>query len=305
MVEGRLDGRIFYADEFVLPLPPAHRFPMAKYRRLRERLMLEQVVPAVWMCVPDGVTDDELGRAHAGRYVRAVVEGSLSPAEQRRIGFPWSPGMVERSRRSAGATVAACRAALAHGTGVNLAGGTHHAFADRGEGYCVFNDAAVAIRTLQAEGAVGRALVVDTDVHQGNGTAALFRDDDTVFTLDLYGERNFPFEKEPCDLGVALPDGTGDERYLDTLRGVLADALRRAAPDLVVYVSGADPYEGDRLGRLALTKAGLAERDRLVFEGCRRAGVPVAVTMAGGYAADVEDTVDIHVATVRAALAPA
>ncbi|MEB3323457.1 MAG: histone deacetylase, partial [Synechococcaceae cyanobacterium] len=287
---------------FVLPLPPGHRFPMAKYRRLRERLTQERVVPEGWMRVPDGVSDTDLQRAHLPAYVRAVAEGRLSAAEQRRIGFPWSPGMVERSRRSAGATLAACRAALAHGTGVNLAGGTHHAFAGRGEGYCVFNDAAVAVRVLQAEGAVGRVLVVDTDVHQGNGTAALFRGDDSVFTLDLYGERNFPFEKEPCDLGRPLPDGTGDARYLEVLDTALADAQSRSEPDLVVYVSGADPYEGDRLGRLALSKAGLAERDRVVFAACRRAGLPVAVTMAGGYAADIEDTVDIHVATVREAL---
>jgi acetoin utilization deacetylase AcuC-like enzyme len=211
--------------------------------------------------------------------------------------------MVERSRRSVGGTMAACRAALVYGAGVHLAGGTHHAGADHGEGYCVFNDAAVAVRVLQREGAVRRVLIVDTDVHQGNGTAVLFRGDETVFTLDVYGARNFPFTKEPCDLAVPLPDGTGDAEYLDRLDDALRRSLRGGAPDLAIYVSGADPFVGDRLGRLALTRDGLARRDRLVLGALRRAGVPVATTMAGGYAADVHDTVEIHAETVRAALA--
>jgi len=300
---GVLDGRVFYADEFVLPLPDGHRFPMDKYRRLRGRLEAERLVPPAWLRVPSAVSDVDLHRAHQPAYVAAVVHGTLGHVEQRRIGFPWSPGMVERSRRSTGATLSACRAALASGWGVNLAGGTHHAFADRGEGYCVFNDTAVAIKALQAAGAVTRVLVVDTDVHQGNGTAALFRDDASVFTLDLYGERNFPFTKERCDLGVAFPDGTTDDPYLERLSDALRRVLQRFAPDLAIYVSGADPFEGDRLGRLALTKAGLAERDRLVLGALRRPGIPFAVTMAGGYAGDIDDTVDIHVATVRAAIA--
>jgi len=297
-----LTGRVFYADEFLLPLPPGHRFPMEKYRLLRERVTSRGIVPAAWLAVPEAATDGELAAAHDGAYIAAITAGTLGGQAQRRIGFPWSPGMVERSRRSTGATLAACRAALRWGVGVNLAGGTHHASRDRGEGYCVFNDAAVAIRVLMGDGAIRRALVVDTDVHQGNGTAAIFAADDAVFTLDLYGERNFPFEKEPCDLAVPLPDGTGDDRYLTQLDRALREALGRSEPDLAVYVSGADPFEGDRLGRLALTKPGLEARDRLVLSTLRGAGVPVAVTMAGGYAADVADTVAIHATTVEVAM---
>ena len=297
-----LTARIFYSDEFVVPLPPGHRFPMEKYRLLRERVMDVGLAPSHWMEVPSGVADAQLHLAHDAGYVAAVVQGTLPRAEQRRIGFPWSPEMVERSRRSAGATLAACRAALQYGVGVNLAGGTHHAFPGRGEGYCVFNDTAVAVRVLQADRVVRRVLVVDTDVHQGNGTAAVFRGDPSVFTLDVYAERNFPFEKEPCDLGVPLPDRTTDDAYLTLLEEALGDALARSEPDLAVYVSGADPYEHDRLGRLALTKHGLAERDRIVCGTLRSVGIPVAVTMAGGYAVEVADTVDIHLATTRVAM---
>ncbi len=295
---------VFASDAFPVPLPPGHRFPIEKYGLLRHRL-----VPAVngrgaVLRVPAAASDAELHRVHTPGYVRAVASGTLAPAALRRIGFPWSPALVERSRRSVGATIGACRSALAVGTGVNLAGGTHHAFPDRGEGYCVFNDVAVAVRAVQAEGAVQRVLVIDCDVHQGNGTAAIFRGDPTVFTLDVFGARNFPFAKEPSDLDVALPDATGDAGYL----AALAPALERALatpPALAVYVAGADPYEDDRLGRLALTMAGLAARDRLVLGRLRQAGVPVAVVMGGGYARDIRDTVAIHAATVGVALAGA
>jgi len=295
-------ARIFFSDGFPLPLPEGHRFPLEKYGLLRQRVIAAALAPREALGVPGAVTDDELTLAHDQLYVTAVVTGSLPRAAQRRIGFPWSAAMVERSRRSVGATLAACRAALAFGTGITLAGGTHHALADRGEGYCVFNDSAVAIRVLQGERRIDRVLVIDTDVHQGNGTAAIFRGNSSVFTLDLYAERNFPFEKEACDLAVPLPDGTRDGPYLDHLAPALDSALRAGTPDLAIYVSGADPYEGDRLGRLSLTKAGLAARDDLVFSTLRAAGIPVAVTMAGGYASDIRDTVDIHVTTVRRAL---
>jgi len=275
---------------------------MAKYRLLRERVARSGLVSPEFLRVPEAATDAQLTTVHDPRYVEAVSTGALTAQAQRRIGFPWSPGMVERSRRSVGATLAACRAALAAGVGITLAGGTHHAGTDWGEGYCVFNDAAVAIRVLQREGAITRALVVDTDVHQGNGTAAIFQGDDGVFTLDLYAERNFPFEKVPCDLAVPLPDDTGDAVYLERLASALREALRSSSPDLAIYVSGADPFEGDRLGRLALSRCGLEARDRLVLSTLRAAGIPVGVTMAGGYAADVEDTVAIHWGTVRAAL---
>ena len=212
----------------------------------------------------------------------------------RRIGFPWSPAMVERSRRSAGATIAAARAALDDGAAVNLAGGTHHAFADRGEGYCVFNDVAVAARLLQHEGRCRRVAVVDCDVHQGNGTAAIFRDDPTVFTFSMHGAKNYPFRKETSDLDVELRDGTDDAAYLAALGGALPAVLARQQPELVFYLAGADPYEGDRLGRLRVSMAGLERRDALVFDACRAAGVPVAVAMSGGYAPDVDDIVAIH-----------
>jgi acetoin utilization deacetylase AcuC-like enzyme len=275
---------------------------MEKYRLLREWVTDAGIVPPDWLRVPEGASDGVLALAHAPAYVAAVTAGRLPPAAQRRIGFRWSPGMVERSRRSVGGTIAACRAALLHGTGVNLAGGTHHAFADRGEGYCVFNDIAVAVRLLQADREIERALVVDCDVHQGNGTAAIFRGDPSVFTLDLFAERNFPFDKEPCDLAVPLRDGMEDAEYLSELRPALEEALGRSRPDLACYVAGADPYTGDRLGRLSLTKAGLRARDRLVLDTLQSAGVPVAVVMGGGYAADIRDTVEIQGETVREAL---
>lgn len=290
--------KAYYTDHFVLPLPPGHRFPMAKYAMLRARVAASH---SATLEVPAPVTDRELQRVHTPAYIRQISSGTLEPAAQRQIGFPWSPGMVERSRRSAGATLAACRSARADGVAVSLAGGTHHAFPDHGEGFCVFNDAAVAIRTLQAEALVRRALIVDCDVHQGNGTAAVFAGDDSVVTLDVFAEKNYPFRKEAPDLAVALPDGTTDTVYLDRLRDALPRAVDASRPDLAIYVSGADPHSGDRLGRLALSKEGLQERDRLVLETLRRSGIPVAVTMAGGYGRDVNDTVDIHFGTVRQA----
>ena len=271
---------------------------MAKYALLRARVAAAHLGT---LEVPEPVSDADLERVHTPDYVRRVSAGALDPVAQRTIGFPWSPGMVERSRRSAGATIAACRAALADGVAVNLAGGTHHAFPDHGEGFCIFNDAAVAVRTLQAEQVVGRVLIVDCDVHQGNGTAAIFAGDDQVFTLDLFAEKNYPFRKEAPDLAVPLPDGTDDAPYLDLLGAALPRAIAAARPDLAVYVSGADPHAGDRLGRLGLSKEGLEHRDRLVLDALHQQGVPVAVTMAGGYGRDLADTVDIHFATVQAA----
>ena len=237
---------------------------------------------------------------HTADYIQRVASGLLSEREVRRIGFPWSPQMVERSRRSAGATIEASRAAFGDGVAVNLAGGTHHAFADRGEGFCIFNDVAVAVRAMQAEGRASRFAVIDCDVHQGNGTASIFRSDEDVFTVSIHGASNFPFEKETSDLDLALPDRTGDAGFLDAVRTGLKAALAHG-PDLVFYLAGADPWEGDRLGRLAVTREGLAERDRLVLEGCATAGVPVALVMSGGYAADVDDIVAIHYATVERA----
>jgi acetoin utilization deacetylase AcuC-like enzyme len=272
---------------------------MSKYARLRARVLEGDLAGVAHVAPPAG--DADIVRAHCPAYLGRVVGGTLSPAEQRAIGFPWTPQMVERSRRTSGATVAAARAALADGVAVNLAGGTHHAFRDRGEGFCVLNDSAIAARALQAAELVERVVVIDCDVHQGNGTAAIFRDDPTVFTFSIHGANNFPFAKEASDLDVELADGTGDREYLAALGRGLDEALAGARPDLAIYLAGADPYYDDRLGRLALTKQGLLERDRLVLEMCDRAGVPVAVTMAGGYAQDIDDTVEIHCNTVETA----
>jgi acetoin utilization deacetylase AcuC-like enzyme len=301
--------RAFYSDTFILPLPEHHRFPMAKYRLLRERLVDEGVLLASDLLVPDPVSWDDLLLAHDASYVEAAATGSLPPEMQRRIGFPWSPMMVERARRSVGATLAAARDVLTVRlqpnttcVSANLAGGTHHAFANRGEGYCVFNDVAVAARVLMRDGAIARAVVVDCDVHQGNGTAAIFRDDPSVFTLSLHGANNFPFRKEISDLDVTFADGAGDEEYLTALAEHLPRVLDRQHPDVVFYLAGADPYEGDRLGRLKLTIEGLRARDRLVFGACRDRGRPVVVAMSGGYAPDVDAVVTIHVNTIREAV---
>jgi acetoin utilization deacetylase AcuC-like enzyme len=293
--------KAFYCDQFVLPLPEGHRFPMEKYRLLRERVVAAGIVAPEDLIVPHAATDEEILRVHDPEYLRRVVAGGLDKAETRRIGFPWSPAMVERSRRSAGGTIEACRAALEEGAAVNLAGGTHHAFRDHGEGYCVFNDAAIAARALRAEGRVERVVVIDCDVHQGNGTASIFEDDPSVFTFSIHGRNNFPFHKERSDLDVALPDGTADAEYLAALRDGLDRALAAARADLAIYVSGADPHERDRLGRLKVSRAGLLERDRRVLAGCRREGLPVAVVMAGGYNLDVAETVEIHLQTVTEA----
>jgi acetoin utilization deacetylase AcuC-like enzyme len=243
-----------------------------------------------------------LALAHTPDWIERLSIGRLSAAEQRAIGFPWSPQMVERSRRSVGATVAACRAALDDGAAANLAGGTHHAYADRGEGFCCFNDAAVAARLMQAERRARRVAIVDLDVHQGNGTASILARDDSVFTLSMHGEHNYPFRKESGgDLDIGLPDGTGDAAYLDALDRALGTLAARFHADLLIFVAGADVYSGDRLGRLSLTRSGIAERDRRVFAFARRAGLPVAVAMGGGYCPRIEEIVDIHFATISIA----
>jgi acetoin utilization deacetylase AcuC-like enzyme len=305
--------RAFYSDTFVLPLPEQHRFPMAKYRLLRERLIEERILAAGDLRVPDPIAWDELRLVHDAAYVDAVANGSLVADAQRRIGFPWSAMMVERSRRSVGATLAAARTVVGDGlkavpyesefaVSANLAGGTHHAFRDRGEGYCVFNDVAVAAAVLLRDGVVARAAVVDCDVHQGNGTAAIFHGDPSVFTFSLHGSKNYPFRKEVSDLDVAFEDGTGDDEYLAALAAHLPGVLDGHRPDLVFYLAGADPYEGDRLGRLKLTIDGLRTRDRLVFDACCRRNLPVVVAMSGGYAPDIDAIVTIHANTIREAV---
>ena len=295
--------KVFYSDTFVLPLPEGHRFPMAKYSMLRERVARANICCPGEMRVPRAVTDKEILGAHEEGYLRRVVDGSLTEKEVRRIGFPWSKRMVERSRRASGGTLGACLAALEEGFAANLAGGTHHAFAGRGEGYCVFNDSAIATRAVQGAGLVERVVVVDTDVHQGNGTAAILRNDASVFTFSIHGAKNFPFHKEESDLDVALPDGADDGEFLEALEDGLKRALDASRAELAIYLAGADAYEDDRLGRLAVSKEGLAERDSLVLESCRERGIPVALTMAGGYARRVADTVDIHFRSIERAAA--
>lgn len=290
--------KAFYTDHFVLPLPEGHRFPMAKYAMLRQCVQSQQTIE---LHIPDAATDEQILRCHEATYLEKVKTGTLSTQEIRRIGFPWSPFMVERSRRSAGATIAACLAALDDGISINLAGGTHHACTDHGEGFCVWNDAAIAARDLQSRGLVSRVVVIDCDVHQGNGTAQITAGDASIFTFSIHGEKNFPFRKFPSDLDIGLPDNTGDTLYLDMVEEGVRRAIFHANADMAIYISGADPFIDDRLGKLAITKAGLAQRDRLVLNMLRHADLPVAVAMGGGYADNIHDIVDIHLQTVNIA----
>jgi acetoin utilization deacetylase AcuC-like enzyme len=294
--------KIFYHDHFAFPLPEGHRFPMPKYALLRERVIESGLARPESLRVAARATDEEMLRAHSPEYLERVKRGTLTEKEMRRIGLPWSAGLVERALRSVGSTLAACRAAISDGLAINLAGGTHHAGRDYGMGYCVFNDSAVAARAMQAEGLAGRIAVLDCDVHQGNGTADIFADDPTVFTFSIHGANNFPFYKTPGDLDVPVPDDADDAVYLDLLEDGISRSLELSRPELAIYLAGADPYAGDRLGRLAVTKRGLAERDRFVLNACRQAGVPVAIAMAGGYGRRVSDTVDIHFQTVQIAI---
>ena len=286
---------------YSFPLPPGHRFPIEKYTLLRERVLRDGLVHPERMHEPARVDVDDLLLVHTREYVEQLTGGRLSPEALRRIGFPWSEALVERSYRAVGGTCEAAEAALAHGVAVNLAGGTHHAFADHGEGFCVFNDVAVAIRRLQRTRAIRRAAVIDLDVHQGNGTHAIFAGDESVFTFSMHGGRNYPFHKVAGSLDIELPDGIGDDAYLERLCESLPQVLHRARADLVAYLAGADPHEGDALGRLGLGFEGLARRDALVLEACREVGIAVVVTIAGGYGRNIEDTIAVHAATVRIA----
>jgi acetoin utilization deacetylase AcuC-like enzyme len=288
--------RAFAHDVFTYPLPAGHRFPLGKYRLVREGAEASRHID-----VRDAraATRTELEGAHARSYLERVEEGGLTRREELALGLPWSAELVERARRSVGATVLAADAALAGGVGANLGGGTHHAFPDAGRGFCVFNDVVVAVRALRTAGRVRRVLVVDLDVHQGDGTHAALLSDPDAFTFSVNGFANYPFRRVPGDLELDLPDGTADQRYLAALDRLLPQALARSRPELCFYLAGADPYAGDRLGRLALTKQGLAARDTLVRDTLARAGVPVCVTLAGGYAEPIQDTVNINLTTLR------
>ncbi len=295
--------QVFYSDPFTFPLPPEHRFPLAKYRLLRERIERWPATSGVELLLAPRATRDELLLVHTADYLDGFAAGSLGREAMQRLGFPWSPELVERSLRSCGGTVAATRRALQQGAAVYLAGGTHHARADRGAGYCVYNDVAVGARIVQRESDRQRVLVVDTDVHQGDGTAAIFAADDSVFTFSIHGDENFPAKKAHSDLDVALPSGTGDSDYLAALSRGLDEAFNRSEPQFVFFLSGADPFVGDRLGRLALSKAGLQARDEQVFAAITQRQLPWVTVMGGGYGKNVDDTVDIYEATVRVACA--
>ncbi len=297
--------KAFYSDHFVLPLPEGHRFPMAKYSMLRQRV--SQELRAVQMLEAPAATEGELALAHAPDYVQAIKAGTLSREALREIGFPWTPAMAERSVRSAGASIAAGRVAMKEGIAGNLAGGTHHASANQGGGFCVFNDIAVTARVLQMEHfrqtkTTLQVLVVDLDVHQGNGTASIFANDSSVFTLSLHGEKNFPFRKVPSDLDVGLPDGCTDLPYLEALTGALNQASQSFKPDFLIYLAGADAHEGDRLGRLKLTEAGMAARDQTVFDWAKKDNLPMMICMGGGYGHDLSSTVAVQMNTWRLAL---
>ncbi len=298
--------QVFYATQFVLHLPPGHRFPMQKHALLRDRLAAE--VPAVQLQQAEPASDGVLALAHTPQYIAAIRDGTAAAAVMREGALPGSEAMAERARRSVGATITACRAALTDGVAANIAGGTHHAYADKGGGFCVFNDAAVAARLMQAEHARAQrsrplqVAVIDLDVHQGNGTARIFRDDPSVFTLSMHGAKNFPFRKEASDIDIDLPDGCADADYLHALEQALDDLDRRVQPGLVIYLAGADPHEGDRLGRLKLTWDGLEARDRRVFDWCWQRRIPMAFAMAGGYGLRIEDTVQAQVNTYHVAV---
>ena len=290
---------LYYSDTFELPLPANHRFPMSKYTLLRERISSSELGANCRLLLPPAATDEQI--LHTPEYLQSIKSGTLSDRQIRRIGFPWSVEMVERSRRSTGASIAAARDAIQYGIAANLAGGTHHAFANSGQGYCVFNDACVAAKSIQSELGIGNVLVVDCDVHQGNGTAAIAKQDESLFAFSMHCEKNFPFQKTDGDFDIALPPATGDEYYNSQLKNGLTQVFNEFEPEFIVYLAGADPFVDDRLGLLSLTKDGLRQRDEFVIDFCRDQDIPISLAMAGGYAPNVNDIVDIHFATIETA----
>jgi acetoin utilization deacetylase AcuC-like enzyme len=292
--------KAFYTDHFVLPLPSGHRFPMEKYSKLRN---LVSHLEGVKLVEAPAASDTQILYAHDPQYLMNIIEGNLSTREQREIGFPWSQKMVERSRRSAGATVAACKTSLTEGVAVNLAGGTHHAYRDRGSGFCVFNDSAIAARALQKEiNPKLKIAIIDLDVHQGNGSAAILQNDSSIFTLSIHGENNFPFQKEVSDLDFGLADECEDQTYLKALENCLDQLDGRFQPDSLIFLAGADPHEDDRLGRLMISSEGMRLRDETVLQYALDRNLPIALSMAGGYGKEIESTVQIHFQTIKTAL---
>lgn len=289
-----------YSDHYVIELPANHTFPIQKYRLIREQLVAEGTLGPADILEPTLADPADVLQVHTRDYWERLTAGTLSPSAIRRMGLPWSEALVQRSRASVQGTLTGARIAIRDQIAINLAGGTHHAFPDRGEGYCVLNDIAIAIRCLQRDGWMQRMAVIDCDVHQGNGTAAIFANEPDVFTFSLHGANNYPLVKVPGNLDIGLPDGTRDEEYLRSLQAVVPKIFDEFRPGLVFYLAGVDPHERDRLGRLSLTHQGLRQRDEFVLQACRDAGIPLAVTLGGGYGQDIRDTVEAHCNTVRA-----
>ncbi|HEX8889127.1 MAG TPA: histone deacetylase [Pyrinomonadaceae bacterium] len=292
--------RVSYTSRYYADIGEGHVFPIRKFELVRDRLLREGTLRPQQIVEPLPALITDVLLVHTEDYVTRLRSGTLSPREIRRLGLPWSKALVRRSFLAAGGTINAARFALEDRIGSNLAGGTHHAFPDRGEGFCVLNDVAIAIRVLQRDGLIRRAAIIDCDVHQGNGTATIFEDDESVFTFSMHGAKNYPLFKARSTLDVELPDETTDDRYLEILQEHLPQVFNHS-PEMIFYLGGADPYHGDKLGRLALTIKGLRERDRTVLAECKRRGVAVATVMSGGYAANISDTVEIHCNTIRAA----
>jgi acetoin utilization deacetylase AcuC-like enzyme len=293
---------VTYHPGYVVDIGPTHRFPMQKYRLVHDTLLAEGSLQQGQVLRPGAATLPDLLLVHTPDYVERFLVGAMTPQEMRRLGFPWSPALAQRALLAVQGTITASVMAWRHGLAANLAGGSHHAFADHGEGFSVFNDMAVAIRVLQRDHGVRQVAVIDCDVHQGNGTAAIFAHDPWVFTCSVHGEKNYPFRKVPSRLDIALPDDTGDDAYLEALRAHVPALLQQAQPEMVWYLAGADPYVGDRLGRLSLSLAGLRQRDAYILDICRRAGVPAVITLGGGYAPQIQDIVQAHCNTIRTAL---
>ncbi|MBA3247859.1 MAG: histone deacetylase [Pyrinomonadaceae bacterium] len=292
--------RVFYTPRYYADIGEGHVFPIRKFELVRERLLREGTLRTADIVEPQPAPLSDVLLVHTEDYVTRLRAGTLTPREIRRLGLPWSKALVRRSFLAAGGTIGAARWALEAGVGSNLAGGTHHAFPERGEGFCVLNDVAIATRVLQRDELIGRAAIVDCDVHQGNGTATIFAEDNSIFTFSMHGAKNYPLFKARSTLDVELPDEMGDAEYLETLARHLPEVFAHQ-PDIIFYLGGADPYVGDKLGRLALSLAGLRARDELVLSECRSRRVPIVTVMSGGYAMDINDTVEIHCNTIRAA----
>ncbi len=290
--------KVFYADIYVLPLPPGHRFPIQKYRMVREALLSEGVLRSDELIIPQAATSDIIKLAHTAEYVDAIYDGTVDRLIMRRIGFPWSSELVIRAFTIVGGALASAQEALRAGIAGNLAGGTHHALPNAGEGFCVFNDLAVVALYLLKQGLVRRVAIVDLDVHQGNGNAAILGGRDDVYILSMHGAKNYPFRKVPSTEDIDLPDNTEDEEYLRLLKPAL-ERVVAWKPDIVLYQAGVDPLKEDTLGRLSLSMNGLARRDQLVFEACQTHGIPLSLAMGGGYAQPIDQTVQAHVQTYR------